>query len=596
MKAAALVLAALVNPFAGTAGNGNTFPGATVPFGMVQNSPDTSPGTIREFSLVHVSGAGVPLGGQVRFMPGAGPAGFSHANEAAEPGYYRVKLDSGVTVELTAGLRTAVQRYTFPPGAPRSLTVGGQVRRTGRAELSGSDGGVFFVARFSGKIGSFSGGRATFDAPVVTARIGISWVDVRGARRNLERGSFDAVLARARAAWNRELGTVRVTGGGDQRTFYTALYHALLQPNVFSDADGRYRGLDHRVHRARGRVQYTELALWDSEKSTNQLLALLEPRRDRDVLLSLLADYRQRGKLPRWVDRDTDPAYMEGDPALPAIADGVCRGLVSRPDASALYDAGLKLRRRRDRPAARASTAYEYGVDDFALALVADRLGRRRDARRLASASLAYRSPLGGGFLEGTAFQYSWLAPHDARGLFDRLGGDAAAVRRLDEFFASPVPGDNPNAPTGHRYEAPGYAVGNEQDLQVPWMYAFARAPARTSDVLARLRGWFSSAPDGLPGNDDLGALSSWYVFAALGFGPVTPGAPFYVLSQPAFSQAVVLPHGRRPFAIVAGAPARSWLPDSALRRNTVIAGAAPPSAERPPSLSDSPLRSFGCR
>src|SRR4051794_14621694 len=284
IRAAAVSLVALVNPLAGTAGNGATFPGATVPFGMVQSSPDTDgpayryeSSMIRDFSLVHVSGAGVPLGGDVPIMPGPpGPAGFSHANEHAEPGYYRVALDSGVTVELTAALRMSMQRYTFAPGVPRAVTVGERVRRTGRAELSGSDHRVRFVARFSSPIASFARGRASFSASVVTARIGISFVDSAGARRNIVGGSFDSVRARARAAWERELGRVQVMGG-DRATFYTALYHALVQPNVFSDADGHSRGLDHRVHRARRRVQYTNLALWDSEKSTNQLLALLEP-------------------------------------------------------------------------------------------------------------------------------------------------------------------------------------------------------------------------------------------------------------------------------------------------------------------------------
>jgi putative alpha-1,2-mannosidase len=411
----------------------------------------------------------------------------------------------------------------------------------------------------------------------------------------------------ARAMWNGELQTVDGYGGaGDPATLYTALYHAFLQPNVFSDADGRYRGLDHRIHRVRGRFQYTDLALWDSEKTANQLLALLDPRRYRDVLLSLLADYRQRGKLPRWVEKDTDPAYMEGDPALPAIADGVCRGLVSRGDAEALYRAGLKQRRRRG-PPPRASTTLEYGVDDFALALVADRLGHRRDARRLASASLAYRSLLDpashwvrgdlSSFLEGTTFQYTWLAPHDARGLFGRMGGPGVAVQRLDSLFASPVAGDNPNAPPGHRYDSRSYAVGNEQDLQVPWMYAFARASSHGGEALARLRGWFSAAPDGIPGNDDLGALSSWYVFAAIGFGPVTPGAPFYVPSGPAFATVYLHPKGGSTIALTGMPSSRSWITAAALRRGDLVkAGPAPGSASPPPSLSDSPLSRFGCR
>jgi len=351
-------------------------------------------------------------------------------------------------------------------------------------------------------------------------------------------------------------------------------------------------------------VQYSDLALWDTYKSENQLLALLEPRRYRDVLLSMLADYRQRHRLPRWAEKDTDPAYMEGDPAIPAIAEGFCRGLLPRSAARPLYVAGLALRAHRA-AAPRASAVLEYGVADFGLALIAQGLGRRVDARKLASASLAYRSlldpssrwvrPLGvtgpfdpasdTGFLEGSSMQYSWLAPQDARGLFDRMGGDAAALQRLDALFASAVSGDNPSAPPGHRYDGSGYAVGNEQDLQVPWMYAFA---GRRPDVLSALRAWFSNSPDGLPGNDDLGALSSWYVFDALGFGPVTPGAPFYVFGPPAFAHATISPVGGRAFTVVPQ-PQGLWAYERAHR-----AGRAEPG--RPPSLSDSPLARFGCR
>jgi putative alpha-1,2-mannosidase len=625
-------LAGFVNPLSGTAGLGMTFPGASVPFGMIQSSPDTEPGRfanggyryedseIRGFSLVHLSGPGVPKAGDLPFMPGPGPARFSHANEVAEPGYYRVALDSGVTVDTTASTRAAMQRYAFP--SPQAAYVradvrrgvagarGGSVRQTGPAELSGwtrSTYPVYFDARFSTTIHGFSGGVAHFRAPVVTMRVGISFVSVAGARGNLAREApsfdFDRMRANARAAWNRELGLVQVEGG-DPATFYTALYHALLQPHVYSDADGSYRGFDRRVHRVRGRAQYSDLPLWDTEKSGNQLLALLEPRRYRDTLLSLLADYRERGKLPRWAEKNTDPAYMEGDPALPAIADGVCRGLVPRSAAGELYGAGVKLRSRRGHPA-RTSTALEYAVDDLALALAGDALGLHRDARRLAAASLAYRSfvdpatrwlrPLGparpfdpvsdAGFLEGSSYQYSWLAPQDARGVFDRMGGDAVAVQRLDALFAVPVSGDDPSAPPGHRYDGRGYAVGNEQDLQVPWMYAFA---GRRPDALAGLRRWFTTSPGGLPGNDDLGALSSWYVFNSLGFGPVTPGAPFYVLGPPAFSRATIAPRGGRPFTVVPQ-PSGLWAYERDLR-----AGRAQPS--RPPSLSDSLLRRFGCR
>jgi putative alpha-1,2-mannosidase len=562
----------------------------------------------------------VPKAGDLPFMPGPGPARFSHADEVAEPGYYRVALDSGVRVDTTASTRAAMQRYVFP--SRRAAYVLADVRRgvagprrgsvsqTGPSELSGwtrSTYPVYFDARFSTPIHGFSRGVAHFRAQTVTMRVGISFVSIAGARRNLasEAPDFDFNRMRvgARAAWNRELGMVHFEGG-DPATFYTAVYHALLQPHLYSDADGSYRGFDHRVYQVRGRVQYSDFALWDTEKSENQLLALLEPPRYRDILLSLVADYRERGKLPRWAEKNTDPAYMEGDPALPAIADGVCRGLVPRVAARELYGAGLKLRSRRGHPG-RTSTALEYGVDDFALALVGDALGLHRDARRLAAASLAYRSlvdpatrwlrPLGttgpfdpvgdAGFLEGSSYQYSWLAPQDARGLFDRMGGDAVALERLDALLASPIPGDDPAAPPGHRYDGSGYAVGNEQDLQVPWMYAFA---GRRPDALAGLRRWFTSSPGGLPGNDDLGALSSSYVFNALGFGPVTAGAPFYVLGPPAFSRATIAPRGGRPFTVVPQ-PSGLW----AYERD-LPAGRAQPG--RPPSLSDSPLGRFGCR
>src|SRR2546421_10002173 len=200
-------LAGYVNPLAGTAGQGATFPGASGPFGMVQPSPDTTgppagggyryeDGTIRGFSVVHLSGPGLPKGGDLPFMPGPGPSTFSHANETAQPGYYRVALDSGVTVELTAGPRTAVERYTFGPDVARTVDLpAAAVRRTGRAELSGSAKSTYrtyFVARFSSPIASFAGGRASFASPVVTMRVGISFVDLAGARRNLAGLSFEA--------------------------------------------------------------------------------------------------------------------------------------------------------------------------------------------------------------------------------------------------------------------------------------------------------------------------------------------------------------------------------------------------------------------
>jgi predicted alpha-1,2-mannosidase len=492
----------------------------------------------------------------------------------------------------------------------------------------------------------------------VTMRAGISFVDLDGARRNLEAEAptfdFDAMRREARSDWNRELARVEVAGGGepDLRSFYTALYHSQLHPNVFNDVDGRYRGFDDRIHHAGRLTHYANFSLWDLYKSQNQLLALIQPERYREMLRSLLAAYRQAGKLPRWGEQNFDAAHMSGDPAIPAIAEGVCRGLVDRTTAEALYRAAADLTQRRRPELDRLGylpmspgTTLEFGVADFALALIADALGHDGDARRRLSDSLRYRSILDPetrwirprnadgswhspfdptdetGFQEGNSWQYSWLLPHDARGLFDRMGGNSAVIERLDELFRLPPEALSRLNVFGLVYRTATYAPGNEHDLQVPWMYPFALAPWRTMDELRDLQGLFRPTPDGLPGNDDLGGLSAWHVFSALGFGPVTPGAPFYVLGSPQFPQATLRVPGRPSFSIeapgtsllnryvrsarVGGRPlGRAWFENALLERGGALElemGSGPDTSfgagprEAPPSAGD-PLASFGCR
>src|SRR4051794_14672398 len=696
-------LAADVDPLAGTFAPGFVFPGADTPFGMVQNSPDTrgefaysgylwSDPTIAGFSLVHLSGPGVKKGGDVPFMPfTAGPATddptiyaspFNHAREQAEPGYYKVTLDASQTdVELTASTHAAMQRYTFAPVPVASLimdtarsvegTAPAGWRVTGPNEVTGWRKGrypVYFVARFSRPFaasGTFpsGGGWVSFDATadrVVTVRAGLSFVDEAGARRNLDAQapqsrSFDDMRAAARAAGNKELGRGPVEGGTppDRRSLYTALYRSYLHPNVFTDVDGRYRGMDGAIHAAGGRTQYANFSLWDLYKGENQLLAVSQPARYREMLLSLLADARGGGPLPRWGEQSIAPAHMSGAPAIPTIADGVCRGLTSRKEAQALYEQAVALRARRDANLDKLGylpgnpgTTLEYGVADFSLALLAHALGHDADAARFEAASLNYRhlldpetkwirprnadgswySPFDPafdetGFQEGNSWQYSWLAPHDARGLFDRMGGDAAVQDRLDTFFKL-----HPEIQTrangfGPVYRLPQYAPGNEHDLQAPWMAVFAGEPWKGAEVLRDVQALFRPTPDGLPGNDDLGGLSGWHVWSMLGLGPVTPGAPFYVIGSPAFAKATVRLGGRRTFTINApgasaldkyvvgarlnGRPlAQSWTPAARLPPGATLDVTMPPPpdetwaaapADRPPSVTDSPLSAFGC-
>lgn len=726
-----LDLAQYVDPMIGTFAPGFVVPGASTPFGMTQVSPDTggevaysgylyTDPQIRGFSLVHLSGPGVKKAGEIPLMPTVGPvvssdwrqfaSTYDHATERAEAGYYGVRLDSyGIDAELTATTRTGAQRYTFPPtpAANVLLDVGRNISgvqdsavevvgdRTVRGWVRGRYP-VFFEAEFDRPFtatgtwtgsalsadsraarGTGSGAWVTFDAltdRTVEVRVGVSFVDAEGARRNLAAEqpgfAFDDVRAAARAAWNDELAKVQVSGGapGDLTTFYTALYHALLHPNVFEDADGRYLGHDGEVRDSPGYTQYANFSFWDTYKGQNQLLATLWPDRYRDLLRSLAQIARERGNLPRWAEQNLDPAHMSGDPTVPMVVDGYCRGVLEGDEALAdeLYAEMVELVERRE-PAWQdrgylplqtsgrgAGTTLEYGVADFALALMADATGREDDAQRFAAESLNYREILDPetrwirprnddgswlepfdpaldetGFQEGNSWQYSWLAPHDARGLFDRMGGDAAAVERLDQHFleaasVAPGPAEVMNEATlfGIAYRTPFYAPGNEHDLQTPWMYPYARQPWKTASVQRQVQSVFRPTVDGLPGNDDLGGLSGWYVWSALGLGPVTPGAPFYVLGSPRFDRAVLDLPGRKDVVVEsAGASAvnryvtaatiggepldRAWLTHDELRKGgtlTLTMGATPSatwatSADAvPPSLSDSPLSAFACR
>ncbi|MGV9905505.1 GH92 family glycosyl hydrolase [Streptomyces sp. NPDC003388] len=381
----------LVNPFIGSQDEGNTFPGAAVPFGMVQLSPDTGHNTgydytqnrIRGFSLVHLSGVGCRIGGDLPVLPTTGDvtrtdyaqyaAGFRHADEQAGPGYYRVGLDSGIRAELTATARTGVQRYTFPATGRANVLLnaaqalhrpgGSKVEilddRTVRTEITGHgfcrDTGpytVHTITRFSRPFtayGTWDGAKVTVGARTggggafvrfdttrdrtVEATTALSYVDADGAAANLraEGGrSFDTVRRRAREEWERRLATVRVRGGAPalRRTFYSSLYRSFLAPNAGSDADGRYFGWDRRVHRARGYTYYQNWSLWDTYRTQAQLLALLAPREARDMARSVVQVDEDGGWLPKWGYGPVETNVMSGDPVTPFLTTAYQTGLL----------------------------------------------------------------------------------------------------------------------------------------------------------------------------------------------------------------------------------------------------------------------------
>jgi predicted alpha-1,2-mannosidase len=375
----------LVNPFIGTENEGNTYPGAAVPFGMVQFSPDTGHNT--GFSLVHLSGVGCGLGGDLPVLPTTGDvtetdyakyeAEFSHDSERASPGSYRVDLKTGIEAELTATARTGVQRYTFPAtdkanvllNAGQSLhrRISTKVEildnRTVRTAITGSGFcqdtkpyTVYTVTRFDrpfttsgtwngdtvteGSKESVSAGRngafVRFDTTkdrTVEATTALSYVDASGAALNLrsEGGrSFDAVRSQAHRTWEDRLDDVRAQGGGDtlRRTFYSSLYRSFLAPNIGSDADGRYTGWDQRVHRAQGFTYYQNWSLWDTYRTQSQLLSLLAPREARDMAISVIKIDEDSGWLPKWGYGTVETNIMTGDPVTPFLTNAYQQGLL----------------------------------------------------------------------------------------------------------------------------------------------------------------------------------------------------------------------------------------------------------------------------
>jgi predicted alpha-1,2-mannosidase len=426
---------------------------------------------------------------------------------------------------------------------------------------------------------------------------------------------FATIAARARRSWDRALGRARVSGGPERLldSFYTALYHAFLAPRTFNDVNGLYPGMDGRVHRARHRSQYADFSGWDVYRTQVQLLSILVPDRASDMVGSLLADAEQSGCLPRWPYANGQSMTMVGDSADPYIASAAAFGATGFDRAAALaamvkgasepcasangeylerqgladylrlgyvpFDADTNVRNANSIYGApgdvwgSAATTLEYALDDFAIAQFAARqLGDRDVYRAFISRSGNWRKLYrrssgmieprfangaflpdydnlgGGGFVEGNSAQYTWMVPQDPAGLFREMGGRERAAARLDRFLAE-LNGGAGGTHTDHAL------LGNEPTLQTPWLFNWAGRPYRAQAAVRRaLLGLYDTSPDGYPGNDDLGTLSSWYVFGALGLYPELPGVGVLALGSPLFARAELrLPHRRRALILAGG-------------------------------------------
>lgn len=640
----------------------NNFPGPSVPFGMVQYSPDTV-GTyagydhavkdVTGFSMTHAS-VGCPAFGDISMLPTTTAIGdapwaaterIAHdRTEVGVPGYYRVRFPkTGVTAELTATTRTGVGRFQYPRNdkpallyvrsggslagnAAASIQIGAdRTTITGWAASGGFCGKnntytVHFMMKFSqpftdygtwdgysvypgarnaySSYSGFSGGYVAFPAgAVLEVRTALSYVGVDGARANLEaegNAGFAELRAAASDQWNTVLSRIRVAGrdGRDLKTFYTALYHALLHPNTFNDADGRYLGFDNTVHTvAAGRTQYANFSDWDTYRGVAALHGLLVPRQASDMAQSLVNDAEHSGAFPRWALANAATAQMTGDSVVPLIVNlyafgakdfdtagalrfminaattgGVGRnGYVERPGIKSYLQRGYLAQTGRfgdDHAIPGASITLEWSVDDFAIGRFAAALGRADIAEKfqdrsqywqnLFNPSTRYISPRdaagffpeGPGFVEpsplcfgqvgydeGNAEQYLWWVPHNIGGLVTALGGAQAVADRLDRFTEKLNAGPN----------QPYLWAGNEVGLGVPWLYNYIGQPWKTQRLVDRIRSkLYGPSPDGVPGNDDLGAMSSWYVWAALGLYPIIPGTSVLALNTPLFDRAEI--------------------------------------------------------
>jgi predicted alpha-1,2-mannosidase len=707
-----------VNTFIGTQDEGNTFPGASAPFGMIQVSPTTdhyagyrySDTRIRGFGHFYLSGAGCwEQGGQLPVLPVTGRIGsggdfdtakpqtfdpksdddksfdakryaaeYRHEGEVGRAGYYKVQLTSygGITAESTALTRAAAERYTFAAGTPTGHLLLNLGQANERHNVVGSEVRVLDDRSVEGRIvtKSFCGGaqyttwfRMVFNRPfvahgiwddrgghagargpsqqgeqrphgvwlsfdvkadkAVTAVSAISHVDAEGARINLRAEgmtgdqpmSFDAMREQSQDVWTRELSSVRIAGGSadDRTVFYTALYHALLQPLTGSDADGRYRGYDDAIHSAKGWTYYEFFSLWDTYRTQNQLLALLRPERSRDIANSVLKIREQGGWLPRWGYANFETNIMTGDPVTPFLVDlwrfGALKGrereayAALRENAFGVppqriraqgrsgnpsylkqgfvqFDRGFVAKGMDTDPHHGASTTLEYSLADSALAVMAKALGEANDAQLLNQRALNWRklwdadvvdagTGLGGfprpkladgswfteldgkydpraerGFHEGTSWQYQWLVRQDIPGLVAAMGGPAKAAQRLDHFFdhdallADPATAVRKSWVVGaySYYSQFRYNPNNEPDLHAPWTYTQIGQPWKTTTVLRAAETLFGNAPNGVTGNDDLGTMSAWYLFSALGLYPDTPGSGRFLLHAPRFSRAEI--------------------------------------------------------
>lgn len=647
-----------VNPFIGTGGHGHTYPGAVVPHGMVQLSPDTrlegwdgcsgyhySDSFIYGFTHTHLSGTGCSDYGDILLMPMHGQpspdnkiygSSFSHSNETASPGFYSVQLDDDhILAELTTTTRVGLHRYSFSSAANnniildlkhRDIVLGSSLKIINDHTVAGlrrsrawaDNQYVFFVMEFSKpfiatgiwnddqllpqRITAADSSKNlkayfTFNGKQVMVKVAISAVSIEGAQNNLKTElpgwNFEAVKQKATTAWNKELGKIDINGGNQEQTavFYTALYHTMVVPNINMDVDGQYRGRDDKIHTAKGFTNYSVFSLWDTHRGAHPLYTIIDQKRTIDYIQSFLAQYKEGGRLPVWELSGCETDCMIGYHSVSVITDAYMKGLKN-------FDAALALQAmqksstwnhlglpalmnngviEQDDEHESVSKTLEYAYDDWCIGQFAKAMGKNNVAAIYFKRAQAYKNILdlksgfmrprkngnwlspfdprevNNNFTEANSWQYSFYIPQDISGYMQLIGGREKLEQKLDALFSEPqqTTGRDQADITGLIGQ---YAHGNEPSHHIAYLYNFAGKAYKTQEKVHQvLNEMYHNAPAGLEGNEDCGQMSAWYVLSTMGFYPVTPGTPDYIIGTPLFPSATIRLENGKQFVIKAG-------------------------------------------
>ena len=662
-----------VNPLIGTDFTGNTYPGAQVPFGKVQLSPDNGlPGwnrisgyyypdsTIAGFSHTHLSGTGAGDLYDIMFMPVTRPykeaepplgihSSFSHNDEFASAGYYRVLLkDYNINVELTATERCGIQRYTFPKAESSiflnlkkamnwDFTLDSYIEVVDSCTIRGyriSQGWspeqhVYFQTRFSrpfddyqidktdittkekGKIGTAYIARFDFNTQKdeeILVTTALSGVSMEGAALNLQteapKDDFDYYYAQAVSNWNTQLGKIKIEGGStdDQTVFYTALYHSMLAPTIYSDVDGSYMGADRKIHKAEGWTNYSTFSLWDTFRASHPLFTYTQPERANEMIKGFLEFYKQSGALPLWNLYGWETNMMIGYHAVPVIVDAYLKG-VGDFDPELALEACVASANRDDYhgigeyksmgyvPAYSdpklwkswsMSKTLEYAYDDYCIARMAEKMGKADIAQEFYKRSENYRNVFNpassfmqprdekGNFAkdfkaetytedicESNGWQYFWSVQHNIDDLIRLVGGEERFAQRLDSMFTY-TPASDEELPIFSTGMIGQYAHGNEPSHHVIYLYNKVKQPWKTQQYAAKvMHELYTNEPGGLCGNEDCGQMSAWFVFSAMGFYPVDPISGQYEIGTPMFPRVELKLANGKTFTVSAPAVSR---------------------------------------